>query len=173
MVVAFVIVAVKHSISALWRRAQCPARTSEIIVRGSDHGANNGIERDPAAQRGILTPAKSCRLERAWQWRYGGGEGSKGEGPRGISSREDLSFHSVLAASPSTQLSPTAVPSKTSTKHMTVLANPCPLFLGCGCGLPLHSHHSPPINKRVGGAEVSTGAGPWLVFYRDFIRGEK
>lgn len=28
------VVVVKHSISALLRRAQCPARTSEIIVRG-------------------------------------------------------------------------------------------------------------------------------------------
>lgn len=65
LIVAVVVVVVKHSISALLRRAQCPGRTSEIIVRGSDHGANNGIGRDPAAQGGILTPAKSCRLDTA------------------------------------------------------------------------------------------------------------
>lgn len=94
--VVVVVVVVKHSISALLRLAQCPARTSEIIVKGSDHCANNGIGRDPAAQRGILTPAKSCRLERASGVGWGGGAPRRaGEGLGGISSREDLSFHSA------------------------------------------------------------------------------
>lgn len=94
--VVVVVVVVKHSISALLRLAQCPARTSEIIVKGSDHCANNGIGRDPAAQRGILTPAKTCRLERASGVGWGGGAPRRaGEGLGGISSREDLSFHSA------------------------------------------------------------------------------
>lgn len=101
-------------------------------------------------------------------------EKQEGEEPGGISSREDLSIHSVSAASPLAHLSPTAVPSKTSTKRTKVAANPYPLLLGCGSGLPLHSHHSPPINKQCGGgAGVRVRARPWLVFHRDFIRGEK
>lgn len=46
-----------HSITPLLRRAQRTARTSEIIVWTTDHDINNGIRRDPTAQRGILTPA--------------------------------------------------------------------------------------------------------------------
>lgn len=90
VVVAVVVVVVKHSISALLRWAQCPARTSEIIVRGSDHGANNGIERDPAAQRGILTPAKSCRLERASGVGRGGSTEGRGRGLEGSTERGSL-----------------------------------------------------------------------------------
>lgn len=48
---------VNYSITALKRRAQHPARASEIIVLATDHDTNNGIGEDPTAQRGILTPA--------------------------------------------------------------------------------------------------------------------
>lgn len=55
--------AVNYSITALQRQAQQAARASEIIVWATDRDTNNGIGKDPTAQRGILTPA-SLLLQR-------------------------------------------------------------------------------------------------------------
>lgn len=176
IVVVIVVVVVKHSISALLRRAQCPARTSEIIVRGSDHGANNGIGRDPAAQRGILTPAKSCRLERA------SGVGAPrraGEGLGGISSREDLSVHSTPTLS-QLHLAQRSLaltrrrPMKTSTNIWK--SQPIPALYPWVVGVALPSTHITVLLLTIREGEGlgwEWGRGPWSVFYRDFIRGEK
>lgn len=100
------------------------------------------------------------------------GGGGNGRGLEG-SAAERISFHLPdSAASLSLQFSPTAVPSKTPTKHMKAPANPRPLLLGCGSGLPLHSHHSPPIRKqRVGGAGVRVEPGPGWCFTGILLEG--